>query len=97
MAPATQTPMRRVQEADAARAGTLKADAANASAGATVDARAKVQPKLAVPDWITLIRKLRDEGKMDEAAKELTAFRAAYPDHERLLPPDLRDWKPAPR
>ena len=89
--------MRRVQEADAARAGTLKADAANASAGATVDARAKVQPKLAVPDWITLIRKLRDEGKMDEAAKELTAFRAAYPDHERLLPPDLRDWKPAPR
>ena len=78
-----------MQEADVARAGALKADAANASVGAS-DARSKVQPKLAVPDWITLIRKLRDEGKTDEAAKELTAFRAAYPDHERLLP-RLRD------
>ena len=95
--PAAQVPMRRMQEADAGRAGALKADAANASVGASVDARSKVQPKLAVPDWITLIRKLRDEGKTDEAAKELTAFRAAYPDHERLLPPDLRDWKPAQR
>ena len=47
-----------------------------------------------MPDWIELIRKLRDEGKTDEAAKELAAFRAAYPDHEQLLPPDLRDWKP---
>jgi len=97
MAPAAQAPMRRMQDADSARAGALKSDAANASVGASVDARAKVQPKLAVPDWITLIRKLRNEGKMDEAAKELTAFRAAYPDHERLLPPDLREWKPATR
>ncbi len=97
MAPAAQAPMRRMQEADAARAGAPKADAANASVGASVDARAKAQPKLAVSDWITLIRKLRDEGKTDEAAKELTAFRAAYSDHERLLPPDLREWKPAPR
>ncbi len=67
------------------------ANAADASGGE----RAKVQPKLAVSDWIALIRKLRDEGKTDDAAKELAAFRAAYPDHERLLPPDLRDWKPA--
>jgi hypothetical protein len=65
--------------------------------GTSPDTRAKVAPKLAVPDWIVLIRKLRDEGSTDEAAKELAAFRAAYPDHERLLPPDLRDWKPAPR
>ena len=96
-APAAQAPMRRMQEADASRAGALKADAATAAVGAAVDARAKVQPKLAVSDWITLIRKLRDEAKMDEAAKELAAFRTAYPDHERLLPPDLRDWKPAQR
>ena len=54
-----------------------------------------MQPKLAVPDWITLISKLRDEGRTDDAAKELAAFRAAYPNHEQLLPPDLRDWKPA--
>ena len=23
------------------------------------------------------------------------AFRAAHPDHVKLLPPDLRDWRPA--
>ena len=54
-------------------------------------------PKLPVPDWIALIRKLRDEGRTDEAAKELAAFRTAYADHERILPPDLRDWKPVAR
>ena len=48
-----------------------------------------------MPDWIALIRQLRDEGKTDEAAKELAAFRAAHADHEQLLPPDLRDWQPA--
>jgi len=58
--------------------------------------RAKVAPKLSVPDWIELIRKLRDEGRTDEAAKELVAFRNAHADHEQLLPPDLRDWKPTP-
>jgi hypothetical protein len=94
-APAAQAPMRRMQEAEAGRSGTLKNDAATSAAGASLDARAKVQPKLAVADWITLIRKLRDEGKSDDVAKELAAFRAAYPDHERLLPPDLRDWNPA--
>jgi hypothetical protein len=48
-----------------------------------------------VPDWIALIRRLRDEGRTDEAAKELAAFRNAYADPNALLPPDLRDWKPA--
>jgi hypothetical protein len=52
---------------------------------------------LPVAEWIALIRRLRDEGKTDEAAKELAVFRAAHPDHETLLPPDLRDWKPAAR
>ena len=55
---------------------------------------AKVAPKLPVPDWVALIRKLRDEGNSDEAAKELAAFRDAYTDPDALLPPDLRDWKP---
>jgi hypothetical protein len=90
--PVAQAPMRRMQEAAGARAG-----AASNYAGGTSDVRAKVPPKLAVPDWIALIRKLRDEGKTDEAAKELAAFRAAHPDHEELLPPDLRTWKPAAR
>ena len=82
-------PMRRLQSAGAPMGAA--ANAADASGGE----RAKVQPKLAVPDWIALIRKLRDEGRTDDAAKELAAFRAAYPNHEQLLPPDLRDWKPA--
>ena len=76
---------------------TARAQAAASMSDPTSDGHAKLPPKLAVPDWIALIRKLRDEDRMDEAAKELTAFRAAYPDHERLLPSDLRDWKPAPR
>ena len=59
------------------------------------DARAKDRKPLPVPDWIALIRRLRAEGKVDEAAKELAAFRTAHPDHEKLLPPDLRDWRPA--
>jgi hypothetical protein len=47
-----------------------------------------------VAEWIALIRRLRDESRNDEAAKELAAFRNAYPDHEQRLPPDLRDWRP---
>ena len=45
-------------------------------------------------EWIALIRRLRDEGKSADAAKELAAFRVAHADHEKLLPPDLRDWRP---
>ena len=80
-------------------ASTREAQFAKSSVVAqSVDARSEVRakhPPLPVADWITLIRRLRDEGKPDEAVKELAAFRAAYPDHERLLPPDLRDWHPA--
>lgn len=52
---------------------------------------------LPVAEWIVLIRKLRDEGKIDEARKELAAFRDAHPDHAQLLPPDLVRWEPAAR
>ena len=100
-APKPAAPVRRMQESDAARApaatGGARTAGLDANASASADVRAKTAQKLAVPDWIALIRKLRDEGKMEEATKELAAFRAAYPDHERLLPPDLRDWKPAAR
>ena len=44
----------------------------------TSDARIKDRAPLPIPDWIALIRRLRDEGKTAEAAKELTAFRAAH-------------------
>jgi hypothetical protein len=58
------------------------------------EARARDQTPLSIADWIALIRRLRAEGRADDAAKELTAFRKAHADHERLLPPDLRDWQP---
>jgi hypothetical protein len=89
-APPKSLPTRRALESTAGRA-----PAPAAMPDAATDARAKVAPRLPVPDWIALIRRLRDEGRTDEAEKELAAFREAYADHERLLPPDLRDWKPA--
>jgi hypothetical protein len=55
----------------------------------------KDRTPLPIPDWIALIRRLRDEGKTVEATRELAAFRAAHADHEMLLPADLRDWHPA--
>jgi hypothetical protein len=45
-----------------------------------------------VDAWIARIRHLYDAGKSAEAAKELTALRAAVPDADRRLPPDLHAW-----
>jgi hypothetical protein len=68
--------------------------AGSAQADQAAEARIKDRPTLSVADWIALIRRLRAEGKTTEAAKELAAFRTAHADHEKLLPPDLRDWHP---
>jgi hypothetical protein len=86
--------------ADSARAPAQSAlrsspVAKTATAGAAQEARIKDHAPLPIPDWIALIRRLRDEGKTADAARELAAFRTAHADHERLLPPDLRDWHPA--
>lgn len=72
-----------------------KVAAEHASDGPAVATQARVRDRAALPvaDWIVLIRQLRDEGKNDEANKELAAFRAVHADHARLLPPDLRDWR----
>jgi hypothetical protein len=86
--------LRREQDAQAPTQGKPAMQAA-APAG-TLDARVAGHPALAVPDWITLIRRLIAEKNYTAADKELAAFRAAHPDAQRLLPPDLRDWK-APR
>lgn len=61
------------------------------------EARVKDRTPLPVPEWIALIRRLRTEGKQAEAAKELAAFRATHADHDKLLPADLRDWRPPER
>jgi hypothetical protein len=41
---------------------------------------------------MTRIAKLHNDGNDVAAATELRAFRAAYPDADRRLPPDLREW-----
>jgi hypothetical protein len=42
-----------------------------------------------VAEWIALIRKLRAEGRTEELAREIAAFRAAYPDQQQRLDDDL--------
>ncbi len=41
---------------------------------------------------IVRIRKLHDEGRLADAAKELLALRQAIPDADGRLPPELRAW-----
>ena len=78
-----------------ARPAPLAKTAAGRAADAGADqARAKDGASLPVADWIALIRRLRDEGRSVDAARELAAFRAAHADHAKQLPPDLRDWRP---
>jgi hypothetical protein len=74
------------------------ADTAEVAAGAG-RARGEIVQRAAelpVPEWIAVIRRLRDEGKYADVERELKAFRAAHPDHPTLLPPDLRDWRMPP-
>jgi hypothetical protein len=85
----------RLQESPAARPSSVaKMAAGGANEGRAEEARVKDRAPLPVAEWIALIRRLRAEGNAADAARELAAFRAAHIDHERLLPPDLRDWRP---
>jgi len=62
---------------------------------ASAQPRAKTAPPRSVEDWIKLIRELRSEGRIDEARKEIVAFRNAYGEQaDSLLPQDLREFAP---
>jgi hypothetical protein len=62
---------------------------------ASAQPRAKTAPPRSVEDWIKLIRELRSEGRIDEARKEIVAFRSAYGEQaDSLLPQDLREFAP---
>jgi hypothetical protein len=66
------------------------AKVANADAANVAQAAAR-----AVDDWIKRIRELRNAGRLDDAAKELAAFRSTYGERaDALLPADLRQIKP---
>jgi len=61
------------------------------------EAKAKDAGARSVEDWIKRIRELKNEGRIDEATKELTAFRAAFGERaDALLPADLRALKVPP-
>lgn len=65
------------------------------SAAAGASAKSDAASGLGTPpaaDWIARIRALRDEGRIEEAARELARFRAAFSDADARLPPDLRPW-----
>jgi hypothetical protein len=95
-APMREAPSPQVAGALASRAEPLRSQAVGLAKVATAD-----QPRTkdaAAPrpadEWIKLIRRLRSEGKTEEAAKELAAFRAAYKERaDELLPVDLREAK----
>jgi hypothetical protein len=58
---------------------------------ASDEVKAKGASQRSVEEWIKHIRDLRREGRTDEAAKELAAFRTAYGERaDALLPADLR-------
>jgi hypothetical protein len=63
------------------------------------EAKAKDASARSVEEWIKRIRDLKNEGRLDAAAKELAAFRAAYGERaDALLPADLRAMKaPSPK
>jgi hypothetical protein len=81
----------------AARSEAAPSNAPAALARRAPDGEAKSgepEPRT-VDDWISLIRRLRAEGRSDLATKELTAFRALYKERaDALLPADLRGPPP---
>jgi hypothetical protein len=74
----------------AAFAGATRGFAAGTAANAVASAEAAKPSE--VDPRVVHIRRLHDDGKLVDAAKELNALRAAVPDADRLLPPELRAW-----
>jgi hypothetical protein len=79
----------------AARADEAQSGAPAALGKVANSEHAKEAAPRPADEWIKLIRRLKSEGRNEEAAKELAAFRAAYKDRsDALLPADLREAKP---
>jgi hypothetical protein len=67
-------------------------EAAGAPALAKTYAESTSGKPVDVDAWIVRIRRLHDDGKLGDAAKELVALRATIPDADRRLPPELHAW-----
>jgi hypothetical protein len=61
-----------------------------ARAGASAESADAAAP--AAAEFVRRIRELHAAGRLDDAARELVAFRKAYPDADAQLPPALREW-----
>ena len=75
----------------------MRSRVAMAKVATTGEAKAKEGSARSVEEWIKRIRDLKNEGRLDEAAKELAAFRNEYGERaDALLPADLRAMKAQP-
>jgi hypothetical protein len=100
--PALAMPAAAAPTAESARADVRERNEAQPSAPSAAGAvtlgktavrmDAAAAPAVDVDAWIARVRKLHDEGKLAEAAKELVAMRAAVPDADARLPRELRAW-----
>ncbi len=80
----------------AVRKTQVESRVAAATVANTDEAKAKDVGALSVEDRIKRIRDLKNQGRVDDAAKELAAFRAAFGERaDAFLPPDLRTWAQA--
>jgi hypothetical protein len=80
----------------AVRKTQVESRVAAATVANTDEAKAKDVGALSVEDRIKRIRDLKNQGRFDDAAKELAAFRTAFGERaDALLPPDLRTWAQA--
>jgi len=86
--------MSNAEPAPAQNANALDKRKADMADKATLERRKDSAP-LAPDEWIKRIRRLIAEGKNEDAARELLAFRREYRERsESLLPSDLRAFKP---
>jgi hypothetical protein len=76
----------------AKKAASAESDTATRDSATKDSAMREAAKPIDVDAWIVRIRKLHDDGKLADAAKELVALRAAIPDADRRLPPELRAW-----
>ena len=85
-------PLQAMRKAERDEPGRAQADSAlgASAAGNRATARESTTPSPQV--FIDRIRRLYDDSRLDEAAAELRAFRAAYVDADARLPVEMRDW-----
>jgi Meckel syndrome type 1 protein len=97
-APSIATPLREEpprQKLEDRRAQSFVAPPPSAATQESSTAQARrddAVTALSIELHIVTLRTLLDHGRFDEASRELTRFRAAYPDADARLPDDLRAW-----